>query len=84
MEVSDKLNEFEEVKTEKVNIRLHLGLTCMAYMAFGVGMSVQQLGIKAGLGFWGTTIIFSSCTIFWIIIVFTSMEKIKRILFKKK
>jgi len=59
-------------------MRKHLGLTCTAYFFFGVGMTVQQLGIKAGLGFLPTIIILVSSLIFFIVIVFTSMEKVKQ------
>ncbi len=52
-------------------------------MYFGVGMTVQQLGIKAGFGFWPTTIIFATSIIFWLVILFTSMQRVKDVLYKK-
>jgi uncharacterized membrane protein len=63
-------------------MKKHFALTCLAYLAFGVGFTVQQLGIKAGLGLYPSIIIFTSCLIFFAIIMFTSMEKVKRELFK--
>lgn len=64
-------------------MKKHLALTCFAYLFFGVGMTVQQLGIKAGLGLELTLGIFISSTIFFLVVVLTSMEKVKKILYKK-
>lgn len=64
-------------------MKKHYVLTCVSFFLFGVGMSVQQMGIKAGLGLWPTIIIFVSCMIFFGIVLFTSNEKVKNALFKK-
>lgn len=77
--MEDKLTEFEEIK--KPNIRLHLGLTCMAYTFFGIGWCFQQFGIKAGFSFTTCIIVFSASLIFYVVIIFTSMEKVKTALY---
>lgn len=64
-------------------MKKHLILTCMAYFIYGIGFTVQLFGIKAGLGLWPTINIFILSFIFFIIIVFTSFEKVKRKLFDK-
>lgn len=64
-------------------MKKHFLLTCLAYMYLGFGMAVQQFGIKAGLGLKTTIIIFISSMVFWFIVVITSMEKVKEILFKE-
>jgi len=64
-------------------MKKHLGLTCIAYALFGVGITVQQLGLKAGLSLELTLGIFISTSVFYIIVVLTSMEKLKSVLFKK-
>ena len=58
-------------------MRKHLALTCAAYFFIGCGMSVEQLGIKAGMGL-GFCITFFICSmVFFVVIVFTSMQKVK-------
>lgn len=64
-------------------MKIHFALTCLSFFFFGIGMTVQQFGIKAGLGFWPTVIIFSASLIFYTIVVFTSMQKVKEKLFGK-
>lgn len=67
-------------------MKIHLGLTCLAYAYFGFGFAVQQWGIKAGLGLNWTLGIFLSSMIFFMIVIFTSLEKVKKALgfFKDK
>ncbi len=60
-----------------IKINKHLALTCLAYMYFGIGVTVQQIGIKAGLGLWPTIIIYGTSLIFFVIVMFTSMQKVK-------
>ena len=55
----------------------------MAYFGFGVGITISLLGSKAGLGLELTLAIVISSMVFFLIVVFTSLEKIKRVLFKK-
>jgi hypothetical protein len=64
-------------------MKKHLALTCFAYAYLGVGVSVEQMGIKAGMGFWPTVLVYCSSIIFFIIVVFTSMQKVKDVLDKK-
>lgn len=70
-------------KDTKKRIKIHFAITCMTYFCFGFGLGVQLMGIKAGLGFWPTTIIWSSSVIILIIVVFTSLEKVKDYLNEK-
>lgn len=63
-------------------MKKHLVLVCMAYLFFGIGIGVQCWGIKAGLGLWTTMTIFISSYTFFIIIVLTSLNKIKEVLNK--
>ncbi len=65
-------------------MKKHLLLTCLAYLAFGVGMTVQYLGIKAGLGLHTTIGIYVTCLLFFLVVVFTSMQKVKDKLFEKE
>lgn len=59
-------------------MKKHLIITCFGYLFFGIGMTVQQLGIKAGLGYWPTIIIFTVGLIAWFVSVVTSMDKLKK------
>lgn len=59
-------------------MKKHLAITAIGYMMFGVALTVQQLGIKAGLGFWVSTTIFVVGFIAWFVTIFTSMEKLKK------
>lgn len=59
-------------------MKKHLALTCFGYAAMGIGITVEQLGVKAGLTPFITFLIFISCLVFFVIVVFTSMEKLKR------
>lgn len=58
----------------------HLALTCFAYAALGIGGTIENLGVKAGMNPFIVLVIFISCLAFFVIIVFTSMEKLKRTL----
>lgn len=64
-------------------MKKHLLLTCLAYMFFGVGLTVVQIGMKAGMSFELTIGIFTASLIFYLVVIFTSMEKVKKVLFKK-
>lgn len=63
-------------------MKIHWILTCMSYFFFGAALVIQQYGIKAGLGFYGTLIPFVISIVFFVIIQFTSMQKIREKLFK--
>lgn len=52
-------------------------------MYLGFGLAVQRWGIQAGLGLYWTIFIFTSSIITFMIVWFTSMEKIKKVLYKK-
>ncbi len=65
-------------------MRKHLMLTCIAYAYFGIGVTIEQLGIRAGLSIELVLSIFMSSVIFFIVVIFTSMEKIKKVLFQDK
>lgn len=80
--MEDKLTEFEE--TKKSHIKLHFGLTCMSYMFFGIGMCFQQFGIKAGFSFITCISVWFCSLAFFAVISFTSMNKVKDILYKKE
>jgi hypothetical protein len=58
-------------------MRKHLFIACFGYMAFGISIATQQLGVKAGLGFWPTASILVFGMAFFIFSIFTSLEKIK-------
>lgn len=61
-------------------MRKHLILTCFGYMALGIALAVQILGPKAGYGYY-SLLISVPCQIFFLIVVFTSMQKLKNVLF---
>jgi hypothetical protein len=63
------------------NIKLHFAFTCLAYGFFGFGWAVMQFGIRAHLGFKTTMTIFIASDVIFVIMVFTSMEKVKAVLF---
>jgi len=60
-------------------MKKHLIITMIACFLFGYGMAVKDLGIKAGLGFWASISIFAVGQIFFIIVAFTSLQKIRKI-----
>lgn len=60
-----------------IKINKDLALTCFAYLYFGIGLTVQRIGIKAGLGLWPTIVIFGTSVLFFVIVMFTSMQKVK-------
>jgi hypothetical protein len=64
-------------------MKKHFIITALAYWYFGFGLAVENLGIKAGLGFWLTTIIWVSSVLFFLFAVLTSLQKIKDALFNK-
>lgn len=65
--------------SEKIKMRTNLMLTCAGYFAFGFGFAVEQMN-EPITGWWRFGI-FASCLIFFVIVVFTSMEKLKRKLY---
>lgn len=58
-------------------MKKHMIISLLAYFFWGFGLAVQLFGIKAGLGFWTTTIIWIVCAAFFIISVFTSLQVLK-------
>lgn len=58
-------------------MRKHLALTCLAYMYWGIGVTVWLLGKKAGINFTVMATIYATSGIFFFIVIFTSMEKVK-------
>ncbi len=58
-------------------MKKHLVITCIAFWVWGIGFTVQQLGIKAGMGLWPTIIVFLIGILFFIFAAFTSMQKLK-------
>lgn len=58
-------------------MKKHLIITCLAFFFWGVGCTVQQLGIKAGVGFWPTIIFFIVGLLFFTYTAFTSLQKLK-------
>lgn len=65
-------------------MKKHLSLTCFGYAAMGIGATVERLGVKAGINPFTVFVIFASCLIFFVVVVFTSMEKVKRSLYEKE
>jgi hypothetical protein len=59
-------------------MKKHLGFSCLAYCYFGIWLTVQHIGIKAGLRLTLTLSIFISSMILFAVVVFTSLEKVKR------
>jgi hypothetical protein len=57
-------------------IKKHVFISLMAYMYLGFGCAIQQTGLKA-FGLWPTIIIFSSSLIVFMIVMFTSLQKVK-------
>lgn len=69
--------------TKNEFMKKNLALTCLAYLFFGVGVTVQQLGKKAGLSAELTLGIFLLSLLFFLIVAFTSMEKLKTFIFNQ-
>jgi hypothetical protein len=65
-----------------MKMRINLALTCYAHAYLGIGMTVQFLGIDAGLSPELIFGIFISSIVFFIVVVVTAMEKVKKELFK--
>lgn len=65
-------------------MKKHFILTYIALIYFGFGVGVEHFGIQAGLGLASCIFIFSTSVIFFTIIGTTSMNKIKKELFKKE
>jgi len=63
-------------------MKKHFVITHLSSAYYGFGLAVNLFGIKAGLGFWLTTIIFSTALIQFVIVAFTSMQDIKDIIAK--
>lgn len=63
-------------------MKKHLILVCTSYLAIGIGVTVKELGIKAGLGLYPTITIFGVSIAYFLIITLTSLEKIKKVLFE--
>lgn len=59
-------------------MKKHLALTCLAYTGIGISFTVEQIGIKAGLGLYPCIAIYAGGLIFFLIVALTSMEKLKR------
>lgn len=55
----------------------HLMITCLGYFFLGFAMAIQQTGIKAGWGFWGTTVVFTIGLVCFVFSAFTSLQKLK-------
>ena len=60
-----------------MNMKKHFALTCLGYVAFTVSMFAEMFGIKLGWGLYPTLAIYLGCLLFFITIVFTSMQKVK-------
>jgi len=62
-------------------MRKHLLLTCLAYMANGAGLTISIIGHAAGMKPFVPIVILFCCQAFFLAVVFTSMQKLKRKLF---
>jgi ABC-type transport system involved in multi-copper enzyme maturation permease subunit len=65
-------------------MRIHLLLTCAACLYLGIGLTVMEIGIKAGISLVACITIWITSVVFFIVIVLTSMDKIKGVLYNKK
>lgn len=63
-------------------MRKHLLIVCLAYFYFGFGAAAYLFGQDAGLSVMVRHIVWTSSIVFFFITAFTSMEKVKKILFK--
>jgi hypothetical protein len=63
-------------------MKKNLILTAVGYFFFGVGLTIQRLGIKADLGLWPTIVVFTVCTIFYMYTVIVPLEKLKQFIKK--
>lgn len=58
-------------------MKKHLALVCLAYAALGVSTTIRAIVVEAGLGLYPIIITYVACTLFFILIMFTSMQKLK-------
>lgn len=65
----------------KLSLKTHWILTCMSYMIFGMGSVMAAFGIKNGLGAYGASISQAISVVYFIVIQFTSAQKIRKSLF---
>lgn len=59
---------------------LKLGLCLISYFIFGIGLACEMWGIKAGLGLHATLTIFIFAYAQFVVVVFTILEDVKKIL----
>ncbi len=59
-------------------MKKHLIFTCIGYCLFGVGMTIQQIGIEAHLGLWPAILVFTFCMAFFLLNVVISLPKLKK------
>lgn len=55
----------------------HLLISLMSYLYLGFGVGVELFGIKAGIGFYPCIAIYSSSMIVFLVVAFTSLQKLK-------
>ncbi len=65
-------------------MKKHLSFICFSFFYLGFGCGVQQMGIKAGLGLWLTIILFTTSVICYVVMMFTSMQKMKEFIDEKE
>lgn len=62
------------------NARLHLALIVFGALCLGIGLGAELWGIRGGLGFWTCCTIYVSGFSIWMVVAFTSLQKVKDIL----
>ena len=59
-------------------MKKHFGITCLAYFLFGAADTIQTFRVKLGFDFMRCYfLIYIPIMVFFIIVVFTSMQKVK-------
>lgn len=68
----------QQPKTKSHSLmKKHLFISLFAFFLFGVGSTVIIIGADAGMNVWLTTTIYASCLLFYIVSLFTSLQKVK-------
>lgn len=65
-------------------MKKHLVITCLAYFLFGVSVAVIKSDVIGALDPVTRMVILIVCIVFYLITVFTSMEKLKKYINEKE
>lgn len=62
------------------NAKIHLSLIVFGALFFGMGLGAEFWGIRGGLSFWPCITLYIFGILFWLIVAFTSLQKVKNAL----